>query len=215
MSQLSKTAVDKLFEIQKNNAPQFAVMPFVEECIEVDFRSRSIGEREVLSTARDHKSETIYFIMDRYWDFMDLSTTTCVIAYKTYPADKTKDGVTGLYAVPYYDIYSHKADPGSLDKDRMIIPWCIDGKVTQEAGEVEYAIRFYRIDERGENLIYNLNTMSTIGKVLYGLNVQVDGLDDAEDLGGNFTIPGSMYEYFTQEINEIRRQDVFWIEYDN
>ena len=58
------------------------------------------------------------------------------------------------------------------------------------------------------------NTTPIISKVLYGLNVQPDGLEDAESLAGDYDIAGSMYEHFTQEINDIRRQDVFWIEYD-
>lgn len=214
MSQLNQTAIDKLFEIQNNNRPQLAKMAYAEDYIEVDWRSRSIGERPILSTARDHKAENVYFIMDRYWDYMDLSTATCIISYKTYPRDPKKTGVTGLYAVPYYDIFSHKAIPGSLEKDRMVIPWCIDGRVTQDEAEVEFAIRFYRIDADGKKIIYNINTTPIISKVLYGLNVQPDGLEDAESLAGDYDIAGSMYEHFTQEINDIRRQDVFWIEYD-
>lgn len=214
MSQLNQTAIDKLFEIQTNNPARVASLPFAQDPIEVDFHSRSIGSRPILSTMMDHKSENVYFIMDRYWDFMDLSTTTCVITYKTYPADPKKSGTTGIYAVPYYDLYSAKAEPGSLEKDRMIIPWCIDGRVTQYEGQVEYAIRFYRIDESGKNLIYNLSTVPTTSAILYGLNVQPGGLDDANDLAGDFDLSGSMYEHFTQEINEIRRQDVFWIEYN-
>ena len=214
MSQLNKTAVDKLFEIQKNNPVQMAAMPFAKEYIEVDWRSRTIGERPILSTAKDHKSENIYFIMDRYWDYMDLATTTCVIAYKTHPVDPEKKGTTGLYAVPYYDIYSHKATPGTLEKDRMVIPWCIDGRVTQDEAEVEYAIRFYRVDTVGKKLLYNINTTATTGKVLYGLNVQPDGLEDAGDLAGDYDISSSMYDHFTQEINDLRRQDIFWIEFN-
>ena len=135
MSQLNQTAIDKLYEIQRNNPPQMAAIPFAEDYIEVDWRTRSIGERDVLSTARDHKAESIYFIMDRYWDYMDLSTATCVISYKTYPIDPKKQGVTGLYAVPFYDIYSHRAIPGTFEKDRMVIPWCIDGRVTQDEAD--------------------------------------------------------------------------------
>jgi hypothetical protein len=213
MSQLNKAAVDKLFGIQKNNRPQLAKMPFAEEYIEVDWRSREIGERSILSTARDHKAENIYFIMDRYWDFMDLATCTCVITYKTYPVDPEKTGVTGLYAVPYYDIYSHRATPGTFEKDRMVIPWCIDGRVTQDEAEVEYAIRFYRIDNNGEKVLYNINTMPSVSKVLYGLNVQPSGMEDAGDLAGDYDISPKMYETLIQEIGKLQRQDIFWIEF--
>lgn len=215
MSQLNQTAIDKLYEIQRNNPPQMAAIPFAEDYIEVDWRTRSIGERDVLSTARDHKAESIYFIMDRYWDYMDLSTATCVISYKTYPVDPKKQGVTGLYAVPFYDIYSHRATPGTFEKDRMVIPWCIDGRVTQDEAEVEYAIRFYRVDEEGKKIIYNLNTVPNMGKVLYGLNVQPNGLENADDLAGDYDISSSMYEHFTDEIRKLNQQDIFWIEFNS
>lgn len=213
MSQLSQTAIDKLYEIQKNNPPKMASIPYAEDYIEVDWRTRSIGERDILSTARDHKAENLYFIMDRYWDYMDLSTTTCVISYKTFPADPKKQGVTGLYAVPYYDIYTHKATPGTLEKDKMVIPWCIDGRVTQDEAEVEYAIRFYRVDADGKKILYNISTMPNVGKVLYGLNVQPNGLEDAGDLAGDYDIASSMYEHFTDEIRKLNQQDIFWIEF--
>lgn len=121
--------------------------------------------------------------------------------------------MTGLYAVPYYDIYTHKATPGTLEKDKMVIPWCIDGRVTQDEAEVEYAIRFYRVDADGKKILYNISTMPNVGKVLYGLNVQPNGLEDAEGLAGDYDIASSMYEHFTDEIRKLNQQDIFWIEF--
>ena len=211
---MSQIAVDKLFEIQNKNRPQMAAMPYAKEYVEVDLRSRVIGDRPILSAAKDHKAESVYFITDRYWDYMDLSTTTCIIQYKTYPVDPEKQGVTGLYAVPYYDIYSHKATPGTTEKDRMVIPWCIDGRVTQDEADVEYAIRFFRVDTEGRKLVYNLNTTTSTGKVLYGLDVRTDGLEDASELAGNFDIDSSAFEELLAMIQDIRNQDVFWIEFN-
>ena len=115
--------------------------------------------------------------------------------------------------MPYYDIYSHRATPGTFEKDRMVIPWCIDGRVTQDEAEVEYAIRFYRIDEDGEKVLYNINTMPSTSKVLYGLNVQPSGMEDAGDLAGDYDISPKMYETLIQEIGKLQRQDIFWIEF--
>ena len=100
-----------------------------------------------------------------------------------------------------------------FEKDKMVIPWCIDGRVTQDEAEVEYAIRFYRVDDEGKKIIYNLNTMPNTGKVLYGLNVQPNGLEDADDLAGDYDISSSMYEHFTDEIRKLNQQDIFWIEF--
>ena len=208
MSQTPQAVIDKLFEIQENNPPQEGIMAFAKEYIEIDLQSRTVGAPEFLSVAKDHKFENVYFIVNRYWDYMDLATTTCVISYKT------ESGAAGLYAVPFYDLRTAKAPAGSLEPDKMILPWCIDGRVTENAGLVEFAVRFYRIDINGKKLIYNLNTMPGTSKVLYGLDVSPDGLEDADDLVGDYDISTSLYDYFAQEIADVRKQDVFWIEYN-
>jgi hypothetical protein len=63
----------------------------------------------------DHSSEIIYFKIDRFYDYMDLSTTACLIEYVNAKKE------TGLYAVPFYDIMSFQ------NEDKMLIPWCING----------------------------------------------------------------------------------------
>ena len=200
MSQLSQTAIDKLYEIQRSNPPKMASIPYAEDYIEVDWRTRSIGERDILSTARDHKSENLYFIMDRYWDYMDLSTTTCVISYKTYPADPQKQGVTGLYAVPYYDIYTHKATPGTLEKDKMIIPWCLDASVAEKEGSVKFFIRFFKVDKSGEEpqLIYNLSTLPAKSMVLESMKI--------EELDSSWVITTDQYDNVLSSIDNLSKQ---------
>jgi len=90
---------------------------------------------------------------------MDLSTTTCIIQYIN------ADGEANIYPVPFFDIQTY------ANEDKILIPWCIDGKATKKDGIVEYSIRFYKIDANGKKFLYNLNTLPAKSKILYGFEV--------------------------------------------
>ena len=79
----------------------------------------------------------IYFRTDRYYDYMDLSETICLIQY--IPPQK-KDKVPYTYVVPFYDILSHE------DTGKIVFPWVIGGPATEHEGELQFAIRFYKVD---------------------------------------------------------------------
>ena len=150
-----------LFKIHGSlNIPSLAVLlPRSENIFKIDLDSRTVEAPEYLSVLDDHNSETIYFIMDRFFDNMDMSTTACVIQYINAL------GEGRLYVVPYYDIETYHAT------NQMLIPWCIEGEATKAAGEVTYSIRFFKIDITGKYVIYNLNTIPSVSKVLNGINV--------------------------------------------
>lgn len=142
------------------NIPQLAVLlPKSESIYNIDLDSRTIESPEFLSVRYDHNSETVYFIVDRYFDNMDLSQTCCVIQY----INAKQEG--RFYVVPFYDIVTFK------DANKMIIPWCIEGEATKAAGEVTYSVRFFKTDDTGKKLTYNLNTLSSTSTVLNGMNI--------------------------------------------
>ena len=142
------------------NVPQLAtLLPKSESIYNIDLNSRTIEAPEFLSVRFDHNSETVFFIVDRYYDNQDLSETCCVIQY----INAKQEG--RFYVVPYYDIVTFR------EENKMIIPWCIEGEATKAAGEVTYSIRFFKTDVTGKKLIYNLNTLSSTSTVLNGMNV--------------------------------------------
>lgn len=153
--------------INTGNYPSLAVLlPSSENIYNIDLESRTIEAPEFLSVLDDHNSETIYFLVDRFFDNMDMSQTACVIQYINAL------GEGRLYTVPYYDIETFHA------VGKMLIPWCIEGEATKAAGDVTYSIRFFKVDPTGKYLTYNLNTRAFTSKVLTGINildyVQVD-----------------------------------------
>lgn len=186
----------QLYHIQSHNPPSIALLPSAEQIYDIDIATRTINSPKFLSVAHDHKSETIYFRVDRFNDYMDLSNTICIVQY----VDAL--GKAHIYPVPFFDIVSeHKAG-------KMLLPWCIDGAATQTAGIVEYSFRFYRIDSINNELIftYSLNTLPAKSNVLYGMDVQ--------NFAGS-VITASEYEYLWQEIQKINARDgVYWDIYE-
>jgi hypothetical protein len=99
--------------------------------------ARTIHGPEFISVQRDHKSHVIYFKVDRYYDYMDLANTICIVEY-IVPGDTSR--VPHIYIVPFFDTAKF------IQEGKMIFPWNVGGAATMAEGTIEYAIRFYKID---------------------------------------------------------------------
>lgn len=145
-----------------NNKPLLSViLPSDEKTFDVDLDARSVSVPTFLSVAKDHRAETIYFLVDRYYDYKDLSTTSCIIEFINAA------GEGGYYPVPFVDISTFSAD------EKMLIPWCIEGDVTKVDGPVQFAIRFYELDDANDKFIYNLRTQVAQAQVLTGMDESI------------------------------------------
>lgn len=169
-----------------NNKPLLSIiLPSDERTFDVDLSSRTISVPTFLSVAKDHRAETVYFLVDRFFEYKDLATTSCMIEYIN------AEGKGGYYPVPFYDIssypryFSEENGEQVIHEAKMIIPWCIEGDVTAAAGEVQFILRFYELDHTKTKLIYNVRTQVATAQVLVGMDPGV--LDEAAaDLEANF-----------------------------
>ena len=186
--------LEQLYELQKQNAPSNVFLPFAHNIYDIDLSTRKINGPEFISARRDHKSEIIYFKIDRYFDYMDLSNTICVIEY-IVPGDTKR--VPHIYIVPFYDTSKF------ISEGKMVFPWSVGGAATSREGTIEYAIRFYRIDGEGENrkLVYNLNTLPAKSKIL----PSIEG--DGEILKAEYDIPAEPYE---ELIHQVVNNRTYW-----
>ena len=154
----------KLHLIQDTNKPSVAVLaPNTEKIYNIDLNTRKIDSPEFLSIEKDHMAETIYFMVDRVYDSIDLAETTCIIQYINAKKEAR------IYAVPFYDI--------TTINGKIIIPWCIEGEATKASGTVKYSFKFYSTFKDKEDQIlfdFNLNTLPANSKVLSGLDVAKD-----------------------------------------
>lgn len=181
-----------LYQIQENNPPRIAVLPTAETIHEINLDTREIDSPKFLSVAHDHQSETIYFKVDRYYDYMDLSTTTCIVQYVN------ANNESRIYVVPFYDTMTC-----SLEK-KMLLPWCIDGSATAAAGPVQYSIRFYKVHSNKESFAYSLNTKTATSEVLHGMDITKEDPDNIYDISADAV--SAIYA----EIDKLRKTDVYW-----
>ena len=162
-----------------NNRPILSIiLPSDERTFDVNLTTREISVPTFLSVAKDHKAETVYFLVNRYYEYKDLSQTSCMIEFIN------ADGEGGFYPVPFYDITSYQDyidEDGNVYKDKMLIPWNIEGDVTKSAGQVQFALRFYELDDAGTSFIFNIRTRVASAEVLVGMDEsQIDGQIDPE-----------------------------------
>lgn len=185
------TTLDQLSDIQAKNAPSNVYLPYAHNIYDIDLNSRTIHGPSTLSVQRDHKSEILYFKVDRYFDYMDLANTICLVEYIT-PDDIQR--IPHIYVVPYYDTRKF------IKEDKMIFPWAVGGAATSQNGTLEYAIRFYKIEGAGKDakLVYNLNTLPTTSQVLRGIE------SDGEIMKAEYDIPVEHYEELLAQLNNTK-----------
>ncbi len=187
--------LDYLYTIQSQYSPCMAELPeAMKKTYEVDLSTRIIDAPKNLSVSSDHKAEVIYFIMDRYYDYMDLTNTCCMIQYIA------PNNLPYVYIVPYYDIYTYRG------LNKLIIPWNVDGAATQKKGTLTFSIRFFRVEYDEDNvphLVYNLNTLAAKTEILEGLNV--DPLNKEE-----VDFNTDAYTMIMSELSTLSRKGTYW-----
>ena len=137
----SKEYLGLLYKIQDENPPSVAVLaPAYEPFIEIDWATRTINAPEYISVKSDHRSETVFFKMGRYYDTVDLSRMCGIIQYINAA------GEGRVYNIPFYDVDT------CSDENMILFPWVIEGEATKAAGEIQFSIRFYELDTSGSYL---------------------------------------------------------------
>ncbi len=157
----------------------------------IDLNSRTVDAPVYLSTETDHTAETVFFIVDRYYETYDLAQSTCIIEFINAKNEPY------IYLVPVYDLETYASD------GKMLIPWVIQGNATAAAGNIKYAIRFYHLNKterlNGENeydFDYIINTQVAQSKILKGMGDTY--LNDAENPLEEIAAPSVWEEIFTE-----------------
>lgn len=182
-----------LLDIQQGTTVVHTTLPATEPRFPVDLDTRTItipDEFKFLATKKETKAETIYFVCDRYFDDIDLSTKTCVVQWINTDGSTTN---RGLYPVAELDV-------DSVD-GKIVFGWQIQSESTQIPGKIEFAISFYKIgeDELGENVFkYNLTTLATSSLIL-----------DTLDVWGSTTTPSMVpteLQVWLNQVNSIAKE---------
>lgn len=166
----NKTPLEQLYQIQTQAPPASVRLFNAQKVYNINLNSREVEAPRLLSVSKDHKSTVIYFKIDRYYDYMDLANTICLIQYIP-PGEKEK--VPYTYVVPFFDILTYKQE------GKMVFAWDVGGPATQKEGVLQFAIRFYKVAENDEGkveLVYNLNTIPASSRILYGLEADDEAM---------------------------------------
>lgn len=137
------------------NPPNILIrIPASEPIYKIDLNTRVIEAPKMLGVEADHEAELIYFMVDRYFDQVDLAQCVCAVQFRNARFEEY------MYIVPAYDTLSC---PGKL-----IFAWNIQSPVTKYGGNVEFSFKFFKIDKTSGELLYELNTLVCKTKVLVG-----------------------------------------------
>lgn len=211
-----------LWKIQDQNPPTTALLlPNTEKMIEVDLNTRIITPPEYLSVATDHRAETVFFVMDRFHDNVDLSEMNCIVEFVN------ADRKSGIYVVPFIDKETLYL------KDRIIVPWLIEGLATAKKGTISYSLKFFQVcEDNYSKFSYILNTQAAKSKILEGndfngtavqedvanmLGSTMEDLMKDESILINFSDLNNnvlcAYEYLVAKMNEIQKDErwnIYW-----
>ncbi len=152
----------QILESIKNSNDDFAVKmvnPDSEPVFKIDLNTRNITipkELKTIAVTGDHNAETIYFEVDRYFDNYDLSQLSCVVQYRN--------------ALNEEDIMACNVDE-YLPNGKIHLGWTITQHVALAKGNVTFAVRFFKLDENKQKLLYSLNTNPVTVSVSEGLEV--------------------------------------------
>lgn len=150
--------MQRLQELQDSSSVTYSTLPSNEPRFIIDANSRTIKippEFQFLGVKNDHKAETVYFEIDRYFDNEDLSTHTCVVQFEN------KSGEGSIYPVTI-------VDTESID-GKIIFGWEILSDATTIVGDIIFSVRFYSLDNYV--FTYNFNTLPAKSVILDTLNV--------------------------------------------
>jgi len=140
---------------------KFTMLALDEPTFDIDLNTREITVPEVfqkngVSVEGDEIAEIIYFKVNRYYDMTDLgdSETQIYIQWRSAATDENGEYIEGV-SVPWSIDY--ESQPGYV-----IFGWPISSKITAEAGQIAFAVRFYKYDETflSNPLTYSLSTLT-------------------------------------------------------
>lgn len=136
---------------------KFLRLPLDEPLFEIDANSRKITipsdfAANGLSVQGDHLAETVFFSIDRYFDYMDLNNCNIRINWKI--GDVSGQSVNFSKSVD--------AEPG-----KIVFGWPVAKDLTGKSGTLSFAVEFYT--ERDNITNYSLNTLISTINIKEGL----------------------------------------------
>lgn len=155
---------------------KFTMLPLDEEPLEVDATNRTIkipaNFSKLVGVKGDHTAEIVYFKINRYFDAIDLDTQKVCVEWRH--SKDPESHISGIF------VKDQVSQPGYL-----LLGWIIEDDMTFEPGTLEFALRFYSLDEETEKVSYSFSTLPA--KMVISDTIALDIADEA----ANNRIPDS------------------------
>ena len=159
--------------------PKFLRLPLDEPLFDIDANSRKITvpaefKSNGVSVQRDHLAEVIFFRIERYFDYTDLSTCDIVINWKM----GAKEGKTTRF-IKFEKVFTID----DVQTSCVVFGWPINEIVTEKSGVLTFAVEFFKTEGTGDSkeVIYRFNTLPATVNVKDGLiiddNIEAAVLD--------------------------------------
>jgi hypothetical protein len=167
-------------------------VPFPFIIVNLDSRGIELPEeyKDFLSMESDHRAENLFFLVDRYYEDIDLFHTTCVVEYIN------ANNEARMYPITLYDTESLKKE------GKMIMAWCIGHEATAAAGTIQFALHFYTLNLKTKSYNYSLRTKPAKGNILYGMDLSREQQQETDEYYGAIN-----YNALVAMINQ---KNVYW-----
>lgn len=110
----------------------------------------------------DRMAEMLIFEVDRFFDYMDLANSKITI-YVQWETPEGKDAhgniIPAAAGSTQVDFMDYITKPG-----KILFAWPLTADIAKAAGAVKFSVRFFKLDDISNQIVYSLNTQSaTIG----------------------------------------------------
>ena len=145
--------------------PIYTMLPLEEELFKIDANTREIKVPKHFSTygvgvQGDEIAEILYFSIDRYFDAIDLADMEILIQW-----NRAGDNLSQNLDLTYKRSLEYRSG-------EIIFGWPVSSAMTEEPGDINFAIRFYRIDDNNK-LWYSFSTKTATIKIQKGLDFEL------------------------------------------
>jgi hypothetical protein len=131
----------------------------------------------ILGVAGDHRAETVWFVVNRFFDGVDLSPSHTSKRWGVQVVNANRESM--LFPIEYFSlgggafVDANKNESGILagiSDDDLILGWPITYDVTKLAGNINFSLRCYILNDNQE-LEYSLGTEPAVGTISTSLNI--------------------------------------------
>lgn len=115
----------------------FTILPLDEPVFEVDANTRKINvpsQFKTVGVEGDNTAEIVFFLIDRFFDAMDFGSKEILAAIEWQRVSGSN---------PVEDIDKAYIKELTLYNNKVLIGWIINKEITEEAGNIEFALRLF------------------------------------------------------------------------